>query len=162
MREPFRIPPNLPARAYQTFAISSPRDTTVKVACEQAGCLAWRYGWELSFDQSITCGEPAPMECRWIPLGQPLCGRCAALYIRVHSGRTFKESRRGDGKTVFRFEPRQRCFDDHRTRPERYFVRGGDWRPEGRTPVRQHSRPIDWVEDMAEQLDAVNTDRQRG
>jgi hypothetical protein len=54
------------------------------------------------------------------------------------------------GLTVFRFEAHQRCFEEHRTRPEIYLVRDGDHRgnPTGRT--RQHTRPADWVEDMTE------------
>jgi len=139
-----RIDPAMPVGAYQTYEIRAPRDVQLKSACEQAGCAAWRHGWESVIDEST-------------PLG-----RDQAAYIRGQSGRTFREQRTETGLTVFRFESGQRCFAEHGTRPEIYLVRDGDWRgnPTGR--ARQHTRPADWVEDMAESLDAVRTDKERG
>jgi hypothetical protein len=139
-----RIDPAMPVGAYQTYEIRAPRDVRLKSACERAGCAAWRHGWESVIDEST-------------PLGTD-----QAAYIRSQSGRTFREQRTDAGLTVFRFEAHQRCFAEHGTRPEIYLVRDGDWRgnPTGRQ--RQHSRPADWVEDMAESLDAVRTDKERG
>lgn len=127
-----RIDPNLPVAAYQTFSITTPPDVTVKAACEQVGCAAWAGGWESTVDESTALGQRQ------------------AAYIRAKSGRTFRELRRASGLTTFRFASGQRCFAEHRTRPERYAVRDGDWRgnPTGRR--REHQRPADWVEDMAE------------
>lgn len=127
-----RIDPNMPVQAYQTYSITSPRDTSVRAACEQTGCLAWRHGWESTVDETTDLGK-----------GQ-------AIYIRSQSGRTFREQRTAAGLTVFRFESGQRCFAEHFTRPEIYAVRDGDWRgnPTGRT--RTHQRPADWVEDFGE------------
>lgn len=127
-----RIDPNMPVHAYQTYSITSPRDTEVRAACEQVACEAWQHGWESAIDE-----------------GTPL-GAMQAAYIRQSSGRTFREMKRGDGLTVFRFESGQRCFAEHKTRPEVYAVRDGDWRgnPTGRT--RTHQRPADWVEDFGE------------
>ncbi|WP_097865960.1 hypothetical protein [Streptomyces sp. rh34] len=130
--------------AYQTYSIAQPPDTLVRTACEQAGCVAYARGWQSTIDEST-------------PLGQQ-----QAAYIRGQAGRTFREQRTGAGLTVFTFEARQRCFTDHQTRPQLFAVRDGDWRgnPTGR--VRQHQRPADWVEDMAEGLDAFQTSRERG
>jgi len=145
MGTPFRIPPALPASAYKTYRLDSPRDTVVKAACEYVGCQARANGWETMVDESTALG------------------RAQALYIRTEARRTFTERRTGDGLTVFRFDPGQRCFANHQTRPERYSVTGGDWRgnPLG-VPPRIHTRPGDWVEDMQETLDAVRTAQERG
>lgn len=130
-QQPFRIEPAMPASAYKTYSIRSPRDTLIRTACEQAGCPKWRDGWETILDEA----DPVHAE--------------AAGWIRTAAKRTFTERRSG-ALTVFRFESGQRCFEDHQTRPERYFVRGGDWRGNPRGDVRQHVRPADWQEDFGE------------
>ena len=67
---------------------------------------------------------------------------------------------REDAVTVtFRFEAGQSCWrwTEHRIgidRPEIYLVRGGDWRANTGL-IRRHARPEHWVEDMQENLDAV-------
>lgn len=160
-REPARIAPLMPAHAYRSFVIRSPRDVLVRTACEQAGCKAWQYGWETIVDESTDLGQRQ------------------ADYIRTQSGRTFTEHRSGalvsvsaswrpptepavTWLTVFEFEPYQRCFEDHQTRPEQYLVRGGDWRGNPRREGRRHTRPGDWVEDMAGHLDGLRTAIERG
>lgn len=122
----------LPASAYQTYSITSPKDTTVKAACQQVGCAAWQHGWESAIDETTSIGV------------------MQAAYIRQSAGRTFREMKRADGVTVFRFDSGQRCFQEHKTRREIYAVRDGDWRenPTGRT--RTHTRPQDWVDDFGE------------
>ncbi|MFF3511531.1 hypothetical protein [Streptomyces sp. NPDC002573] len=139
-----RIDPAMPVGAYQTYSITSPRDVQVRAACEQAGCQAWQHGWESAIDERTDLG------------------RTQAAYIRTQSGRTFREMKRGDGLTVFRFEPYQRCFAEHRTRPEIYLVRDGDWRgnPTGRQ--RQHTSPDDWVEDFGEHQQRIADQQQKG
>lgn len=140
----FRITPALGASAYQTFSISAPHDRTVPAACEQVGCAAWEHGWQSTVDESTELG------------------RQQADYIRRQAGRTFREQKTGGGLTVFTFDSRQRCFADHRTRPELYVVRDGDWRgnPTGRR--RQHANAADWVEDMQETLGVIADDKKRG
>ena len=144
MQQINRITPNMPATAYQTFSIASPPDTSVRAACEQVGCPNWRNGWQTAVDESTELGQQQ------------------AVFIRTRSGRTFREQRTGGGLTVFTFESGQRCFAEHRTRPELYAVRDGDWRgnPSGR--VRQHSRAEDWVEDCNEQLGRLADAQARG
>lgn len=140
-----RIEPNMPVAAYQTYTVSSPRDTTVKAACEQVGCDAWRFGWETPIDESTELG------------------RRQAAYIRTQSGRTFREMPKAgpDALTVFRFESGQRCFADHRTRPESYAVLGGDWRRYTGT-IRRHTKPADWVEDFGEHQQTIADQREEG
>lgn len=140
----FRIDPNLPVGAYQTYSIRQPADTLVRAACEQVGCDAWARGWESSIDESTALG------------------RQQAAYIRQSAGRTFREQRTSAGLTVFRFEAGQRCFAEHRTRPQLFAVRDGDWRgnPTGRT--RQHSRPADWVEDFGEHQLRIADQQEKG
>jgi hypothetical protein len=139
-----RFQPAMEVGAYQTFQISAPRDTTVIAACEQVACAAWQFGWESKVDEATQLG------------------REQAAYIRQKSGRTFREQRTGDGLTVFRFESGQRCFAEHRTRPEIYLVRDGDWRgnPTGRR--RMHERPADWVEDFGEHQQRIADQQQKG
>lgn len=137
-----RITPNLPAQAYKTYQIVSPPDRSIVAACEEVGCVAWLYGWETVVDESTQLGAKQ------------------AHYIRGYARRTYRETKRGDGLTVFRFESRQRCFAEHRTRPEVYAVKGGDWRgnPQG-IPPRIHTRPADWVEDFAEHQEKLREER---
>lgn len=139
-----RIDPAMPVGAYQTYSITAPRDVTVVAACEQIGCEAWTRGWDSVIDESTTLGQQQ------------------AAYIRMQSGRTFREMKTEAGLTVFRFEAHQRCFAEHRTRPEIYLVRDGDWRgnPTGRQ--RQHTRPADWVEDMTENQGRLIDLQQKG
>ena len=134
MGEPFRLQPQGPAQAYQTFSVRSLPDRTVRTVCEETGCEQWRTGWESAIDESTDLGK------------------AQAAYIRQQSGRTFRELRTDGGLTVFRFEPGQRCFADHKTRPELYLVRDGDHRgnPTGRQRV--HTRAQDWVENVQEEL----------
>lgn len=129
MRPVNRITPNMPASAYQTYAVTSPRDTAIPAACEQVDCAARRHGWESKVDEATDLGK------------------AQAHYIRTQSGRTFKEQRTEAGLTVFRFESGQRCFANHQTRPETYSVLRGDWRSS--SVERTHIRPADWVEDFA-------------
>ncbi|MEC3994000.1 hypothetical protein VSR01_10765 [Actinacidiphila sp. DG2A-62] len=144
MVEPFRIEPALPPAAFQTYAITRRRDTSVAAACEQVGCAAWLHGWESTVDEGTELG------------------RQQAAYIRTQSRRTFREQRTAAGLTVFRFESGQRCFAEHRTAPEFYRVRGGDHRGNPSGFTRTHTRAADWVEDCGEHLQRVADDRKRG
>lgn len=145
MRQVNRIEPAIPAEAYQTYTIASPHDRMVRTACEDAGCLAWRYGWETAIDEGTELG------------------RRQAAYIRQRAGRTFRElPRAGQGAvTVFRFDSGQRCFADHHTRPESYGVLAGDWRGYTGT-IRRHTRAADWVEDFGEHQQRIADQREKG
>lgn len=139
-----RIMPRVGPEAYQTYDLTAPRDREVKAACVQVGCEAWLYGWDTPVDESTDLGA-----------GQ-------AAYIRQGSGRTFKELRTAEGLTVFRFDSRQRCFGEHRTRPEIYRLYRGDLFRRNLGLLRVHTRPQDWVEDMSENLDGFRNLQERG
>ncbi|MET8864673.1 hypothetical protein ABZW11_17185 [Nonomuraea sp. NPDC004580] len=143
MRPLNRITPSAPVTAFQTYRIISPPDRSVRSACEEVGCAAWLHGWETKVDEHT-------------PLGQ-----AQAAYIRQQSGRTFRELRAVEGLTVFRFTSRQRCFAEHRTRPEIYSVRGGDWRQDLGV-LRHHQRGADWVEDFATHQDRLADQQRKG
>ena len=136
-----RITPVGPSSAYKTYQIAAPADTTIVAACEQVGCEAWLHGWESVIDEST-------------PLGVE-----QARYIRQQSGRTFVELHTG-GLTVFRFDSRQRCFAEHRTRPEFYVVKDGDWRASRN--ARRHTNADDWVDDFRNHQDELATRLERG
>ncbi|HEV2375863.1 MAG TPA: hypothetical protein VGS19_27310 [Streptosporangiaceae bacterium] len=139
------------------YHIRMPMDRWVKTACENVGCEQWRNGWESSFDESMDCGLTETRclsNCRWLPGGVP-CGACSAAYVRQFSGRTFVERRTEAGLTVFLFEPHQRCFAEHRTRPARLLVHEG-----GQT--REHVSFADLAEDYTEHTGHLADQAQRG
>jgi hypothetical protein len=147
-QEPSRIQPLGPASAYLTYSISATRDTGVVAACRDVGCPHWRDGWDTIVDESDL---------------SPFGGKARADYIRSgQSGRTFREAHTATGLTVFRFDPYQRCFTEHRTRPDLFTRRDGDWRgnPTGR--VYRHTRAEDWAEDFQEHEGALADQRKQG
>lgn len=134
----------IPARAFVTHQVLSPSDRTIIAACSEVGCLAWRHGFDKPVDESTELGQH---QARIIRSGR--------------SGRTFRElPGRPGGMTVFRFDPYQRCFAEHRTRAEVYLVRGGT-ATVSTGLIRRHARPGLFVEDLRETLDRRLTDRQR-
>ena len=92
--------------ATRDYVIRRRPDTTVIAACHEVGCPAWRHGWVTITDERTDLG------------------REQARYIRQSSGRTFTETRDGQGLTVFRFESGQRCFAEHATTPFRFLAGG--------------------------------------
>lgn len=130
-----RLTPKLPPQALKSYVLLSPRDTTVVAACRDVGCPHWAHGWVSAVDESTTTGS---MQAEYIRSGR--------------SGREFRElpGRTPEGLTAFRFGPFQRCFREHRTRPETGLVRGGDWRGNPRGERRVHKTLADWQEDFGE------------
>lgn len=123
--------------ATRDYRIRMPFDRWVKTACADAGCDAWRHGWQTHVDEATGLGQRQ------------------AAYIRREAGRTFTEQRTGTGITVFTFPPRQRCFAEHRTRPARLLVAEG-----GR--VREHASFADLAEDYTEHVSRLADLAQRG
>ena len=132
----------MPVEAYQTWSVKSRPDKRVVAVCEKVGCPAWRNGWESVIDEGTDLGKQQ------------------AAFIRS-SRRTFREQRNGAGLTVFRFEPYQRCFADHQTMPEKYLVRGGDYRAQV-GQVRVHQRAEDWVEHVQQHMGRLLDERNKG
>lgn len=135
--------PLMPVQAYQTWSVKSRPDKAVKTVCERVGCAAWREGWESVIDESTDLG------------------RTQAAWIRTRSRRTFREQKTAAGLTVFRFESGQRCFAEHQTIPEKYVVRGGDYRGVV-GPLRVHKRPSEWVEHVQEHMGRLLDERAKG
>jgi hypothetical protein len=123
--------------ASRDYHVRMPMDRWVKTACEAVGCEQWRYGWETHIDEATALG------------------RLQGEYIRLQSGRTFTERRTEAGLTVFTFEPHQRCFEEHRTRPARLLVHEG-----GRT--REHVSFADIAEDYTEHTGRLAEQAERG
>lgn len=124
--------------ATRDYRVHMPPDRWVKTACEQVNCEQWRYGWDSLIDESTQLGQ------------------AQAKYIRTQSGRTFREMKAPDGLTVFRFEARQRCFAEHRTRPARLSVATN-----GLT-LRTHASLSDLAEDYTEHVGRLADQYQKG
>ncbi len=151
----------LPApRAFTTYQVVMPPDVWRPAACELVDCPQWRHGWRSTFDERVWCGNQGGMRaCR--TLRAVPCGRHAAAYIRTEARRTFRERPGPDGLTEFLFEPGQRCFAEHRTRPESWLVWPGDWRGQA-GETRRHARAVDWRDDFAEHQQQLSDQAQRG
>lgn len=141
-----RVAPLGPPAAYMTYSISMGRDVEVVAACKDVGCEYWRDGWDSPVDERTEQGRMWAHMIRHDPAMR----------------RDFKELRREDGVTIFRFAPYQRCFQEHRTVPDLFVARDGDWRgnPTGRGRV--HSSGRDWAEDFIEHEGALADLRARG
>ena len=124
--------------ATRDYIVRMPRDVFVRAACEDVGCEQWQYGWDSLIDENT-------------PLG-----KAQAEYIRAKSGRTFREMRAPDGLTVFRFDPRQRCFAEHRTRPASWLVTAGP------QVVSRHSDMSGWIDDLDHHVDRLHEQVKRG
>lgn len=127
--------PLLPAHAKKTYSIMAPRATHFrKATCSEVDCEAEEFGWVSVIDEGTELGKRQ------------------AHYIRKLSGRRFHEEHSElEGRTVFTFEAGQSCFTEHEVplgKPELYIVRDGDLQ-QNLGNVRQHTRPEDWVDDLA-------------
>ncbi len=136
-----QLPPPIWAyRGTHAFRIHMPHDLTVVVACETAGCDQWRTGWETVCDESTREGT---LVAAWIRSGQ--------------SGRTYRELVAVAGQpAVFRFDSRQRCFNEHRTRPGRLLVHH-----DGHV-AREHVSLADLAEDYTEHMGGIAARQERG
>ena len=118
------------------YLLRMPPDTTVVAACHEVRCESWQFGWDTIID------ERTPL------------GRQQGAYIRRQSGRTFRVTGWPDGVTVFRFDPRQRCFAEHRTKPASWLVRSGG--------VRRLGSMRDWIDDLDEHVGQLEDQIRRG
>ena len=140
-----RIQPHMPVQAYKTYQAAMPLATHWRPAtCAEVDCSWYLAGWKTI-----------------VPAG----GEHEAL-VRG-SGRKFTEETQPGGLIEFRFEAGQQCFQaaTHRLpvgRPERLFVRDGDWRGNPTGWRREHTRPEDWQEDFAEHQDRLKTAIEEG
>lgn len=142
--------PGLRPEEYRTYQITAPLSTHWRVAsCEEVRCAQAEFGWRMRVDLSTELG------------------RRQAHYIKYDSGRNFTHEKEGDaGMVVLTFPSGQECFQSHKVRldrEERYIVKGGDHRgnPRGVKP-RIHTKPEHWVEDFAENQDAIAEIQRKG
>ena len=148
MYTPNRISPALPVHGYRTFQIVAPVSTHWRQAtCEQANCPALQRGWTTTVDEQTDLGKQQ------------------AHYIRRESGRSFREERREDGLTSFRFSAGQDCFRPHKIRVDRdeiFIARDGDWRGNPTQSRRRYERADQWVDDFSAHQDNIARLHQRG
>lgn len=157
-----RIQPGLGAHLMQTYSIASPVQTHTRAAsCAEADCPNHRSGWRTIVDETTDLGRAQASYIRRTSVRDGT----GVSAVNLGGRRRYTEQLAPDGVTVFEFPPGQECFTAHRVpldRPELYVVRGGDWRGNPTGAVRRHTRPAHWVEDMAENLDSLQTRSERG
>jgi hypothetical protein len=123
--------------ATRDYLLRMPPDTSVVAACGDVGCEAWLYGWDTILDERTPEGRDA---AQWIRSGQ--------------SRRDWTEMGGGD-VTVFRFAPHQRCFAEHRTRPQRWLVRTGP-------QLADRGSFRSWIDDLDEHAGQLEDQAKRG
>lgn len=141
-----RWQPDGPAWAYRTYRMLSPMSHRRPATCEEVECKWWMNGWTSLLDVS----DPKQA-------GQ-------ANWIRLHSKRHFTVTQDGTCVT-FTFQPGQNCFNKHTIpyKPHLFLVQGGDWRGNPRSvPVVRHSGVQAWVDDFAENQQAIKDRVGRG
>lgn len=144
-----RTAPRIGAENMQTFAIEAPKATHFRrVSCEEISCPAAERGWTMKIDLSTELGQRQ--------------GR----YIKHQSGRRFEIVDQRDGLVTLKFPGGQECFQEHQVRtdrPERFLVKGGDWRgnPRGQL-TRVHKKPEFWIEEFQENSTRLNQLKERG
>lgn len=121
----------------QRFQIARPTETHFEAAtCKAVDCPHYLNGWMTVVP---TASEQAD-------------------YIRRESGRHFKETKKEGGISEFVFPPGQKCFREHKKpldKQEIYIHRT-------MLGARVHERPIDWVEDMAEEMHKIERIKEGG
>lgn len=142
-----RFAPVGSADQYKTYGATRPLATHwVPATCEEIDCEPFIHGW------SIDAALLTEKDQHGI---KQLGYRYQVLHVR-------------EGETLWVFEAGQPCFkaSTHQReigRPPIFFTRRGDWRgdPTGARPY-VHTRPEDWVDDMATHLDRVRAEIEKG
>lgn len=136
-----------PTHLMRTFQIDQPLDSHYRRAtCKEVECTAHANGWVMGFDLT-DAGQVA-----------------SARWIRDHSGRKFT-AQLTEGRVVLTFAAGQTCFAKHRVplgREPFYVVRGGDFRGNPERYRVRHANADDFVDQWENDLDKINTARERG
>lgn len=147
----FRIQPQMPPGSYRTFQILAPLNTHWRPGtCSEAQCNSYVNGWKTLVDESTKLGQ------------------AQASYIRHEAKRLFTEGKDESGITVFTFEAGQQGFGSehkHQIRtpqPDRFRVRGGDWRGNPSGEVREFKQARDWIDEFGEHQERLKTIFDRG
>lgn len=143
------VAPLMTPDRYKTYQVTAPVKTHFRPAnsCEEVDCDAWRNGWKTTLDPSTEAGQ-------------------YHIHILKTDGKHYKYTveKLPTGLVEFTFEAGQNCFklQSHRVRlerPQRYFVRDGDYRQLGHPT---ELRVDQWQEDFAIHQDRVKTRLERG
>lgn len=136
-----------PVGAMKTFQIDQPIETHFRIAsCREADCAHYAGGWKMGFD--LLDREKAK----------------AARWIRDRSGKAFTFELVGNTVT-FTFKAGQECFRKHRVPLERepfYVVRNGDWRGNPENIRTLHRSADTFIDQWENDLDRINTLKERG
>lgn len=136
-----------PVQSMRTYQIDQPISTHYRVAtCAEVDCPRRAAGWRMGFDLT----DPERL--------------AAARWIRDHSGRTMTAEVLGD-KVTLTFPAGQDCFTTHRVPLERepfYVVRAGDFRGNPTRERTRHANADTFVDAWENDLDKLNTVRERG
>jgi len=138
-----------PVTSMRTYQIDQPIATHYRRArCAEVQCRAQANGWRMGYDLT----DPDR--------------RAAARWIRDHSGRTYTHEITDNGnKIIFTFAAGQECFEQHRIplgREPFYVVRGGDFRGNPERIRSTHATADTFIDQWADDLDRINTVRERG
>jgi hypothetical protein len=140
----YRVDPQLPTRAYDTYGIVQPSASHTRPAkCSEVECDAYKYGWRTVLDLSTSQGVEQ------------------ASYIYYHSGRHYK-AEQNENRLTLTFSAGQECFAEHRVSIQReplYVVRHGDWRSHG--PARQVPGE-QWVNELGTNQNELKKQLDRG
>jgi len=141
-----RVPPAMPAAAYQTYQVSSPLATHWRAAtCAEVDCPHHMHGWATtvlpdSADEAAIKGAGRHWTVREILPG---------------------------GLVRYLFGPGQACFaaSRHRIqldRPEVFTVRGGDFRGNPTGMHRRHANAADFIDDFGEHQQRIADAQEKG
>lgn len=145
-----RIAPLAGPGAYKTFSALFPLKTHWRDAtCEEVECSDFLNGFVTTLDLSEG--------------GQAVL---AGLIRKGKTGRSYSEQRVTQSISKFMFPPGTNCFrGGHKLplgRPGRFVTADGDWRGNPTGNRRVHVRAEDWIDESANQLDRIETLRNRG
>lgn len=146
-----RIPPRIESKYLKTYSWLRPLNTHWRPAtCEEVQCEDFVNGFKLTIDVSTKLGQRQ------------------YDFITHDRERSYTIEREGVYLYHFIYGPGNRGFagdkHDHRLPIEReplLFVRAGDWRQYLGEPF-QHKYVDDWVEDIAQNQDAIIAIQKRG
>ena len=138
MGAPFRLEPQLPPAAYQTFQVAAPLSTHwAPATCAEVDCPEYLNGWRLRVE-GLTDQD---------------------VHLAEHCGRKYTRVSVAPGETWLVFEAGQPCFkaSQHRRRldrEERFIIRGGDHRANPRGDHRE-TTASGWADDFGEHQETL-------
>lgn len=120
----------------KTYRTSSPVTSQQHIlTCQEADCKNYQNGWRIRVE-----GLPADL-----------------LHLVTHSGRSYRRVQITADETWLVFGSEQKCFEQHINpiRPAFYYSKD-------RNGVRTHTKAEFWVEEYAENLEAIRDKIEKG